>query len=108
MLLLQSLIPMTRTLDSVTVAGMFAIVPMVLFPRIRLETYVLHTHSSSVDSMDPACLGPLAHAVSICFGSINSLLNMMKLAVASQNIFLGSPGVYTGTTNIKLFRGAHA
>ena len=66
MLLLQSLTPMTRTRQSVTVAGMFAIVPMVLLPRMRS---VLHD-SSSADSVDPACLGPLVHAVSICFGNV--------------------------------------
>ena len=42
-----------------------------------------------------------------------SLLNLMKLVVASQNIFRGSPGVHTGTTkteliNWKHFRGIHA
>ena len=58
------------------------------------------TYSYSADSMDHAYLGPLVHAVSICFGNLISV-------VASQNKFLGSPGVYTGNTNIRLFRGAH-
>ena len=65
MLLVESLTPMTRTLQSVTVAGMFALVPMVLLPRMRSETYVLKFCRLT---MDPACLGPLVHAVSICFG----------------------------------------
>ena len=33
---------MTRTLNFVTVAGMFAIVPTVLLPKMRSETYALH------------------------------------------------------------------
>ena len=41
-LLLWSLIPMTRSLNSVSVAGMFAIVPMILLPKMRSETYALH------------------------------------------------------------------
>ena len=65
------------------------------------------TYSSSADSMDLACLGPLVHAVSTCFSN-----DMMKSIVASQNIFLSSPGVYTGTTktelSVKLFRGTYA
>ena len=50
MLLLQSLTPMTRTLQSVTVAGIFALVTIVLLPRMRSETYVLHD-SCSADSL---------------------------------------------------------
>ena len=91
---------MTRTLQYVTVAGMFAIVPMALLPRMRSETYILHDSSSAdLDSMDPAGLGPLVHAVSICFGNVF----IMKSVVASQNIFLGSSEVYTGTTKTELF-----
>ena len=40
--------------------------------------------------------------------AMHSLLDIIKSVVASQNKFLGSPRVYTGTTNKKLFRGAHA
>ena len=39
-------------------------------------------------SMNPACFGPLTHAVSICL-AMYSLLNMIKSLVASQNIFPG-------------------
>ena len=77
-------------------------VPMALLPRMRSETYVLHDLSSA-DSMDPAGLGPLVHAVSICFGNVFIIkLGMMKSVVASQNLFLGIPGVYTGTTKTEL------
>ena len=100
MQLLQSLTLMTRTLHSVTVAGMFATVPMVLLPKMRSETLYFTTYSSSADSMDPACLGPLVHAVLAMY----SLLNAMKSVVASQNIFLGGPGVYTGTTSFAFSR----
>ena len=63
------------------------------------------TYSRSADSMDLACLGPIVHAVSICFGN-------EEIGCSITKIFLGSPGVYTGTTKLsfkwKLFCGAHA
>ena len=102
MLLLQSLTPVTRTLQSVTVAGMFAIVPMVLLPRMRSETYVLHDPTQV-----PQTLWTL-HALESLYMLFQSVLamysslNMMKLVVASQIIFLGSPGVYMGITKTEL------
>ena len=107
MLLLQSLTPMTRTLQSVTVAGMFALVPMVLLPRMRSETYVYFT-----TQVLQTCYGPcMPWTPCTCclnlFWAMYSLLNIMKSVVASQNIFLGSPGRKL-SFNWKLFCGAHA
>ena len=85
MLLLQSLTPMTRTLHSVTVAGMFATVPMVLLHRIRSENYVLH----DLLIYEPCMLWT---PYSCCFNLLWQCIhvsNMMKLVVASQNIFPG-------------------
>ena len=52
------------------------------------------TYSSFADCMDPAYSGSLYMLFQSSL-AIYSLLNIIKLAVASQNIFLGSPGVYT-------------
>ena len=60
--------------------------------------FTTYLSSAVFTSMDSAYLGPLVHAVSICFGNVF----MIKSVVASQNIFLGSPGVYTGTTKTEL------
>ena len=51
-------------IQSVTVAGMFAIVPMVL-PRMRSETYVLHDLLKFCRSF--------VHAVSIWFGNVPAI-----------------------------------
>ena len=83
MLLLQSLTPMTRTLQSVTVAGMFALVPMVLLPRMRSETYVLHDSSSADSLWTLHALDPLYMLSQSVLGNVF----IMKSVVASQNIF---------------------
>ena len=52
------------------------------------------------------------YMLSQCVLAMYLLLNMMKSVVASQNIFLGSPGVIRAlrklSFNWKLFRGAYA
>ena len=102
MLLLQFLIPMTRTLDSVT------------------DWNICHsTHgTSSQDEVGNLCtsrptqvlqtlltmhtLDPLYMLFQSAL-AIYSLLNIMKSVAVSQNKFLGSPRVYTGTMNKRLF-----
>ena len=49
------------------------------------------------------------HTLDPLYMLFQSALAMHSLSVvASQNKFLGSPRVYTGTTNKKLFHGTHA
>ena len=49
------------------------------------------TYSSSADSMDPASLG--SNPLYMLFQSALAMHSFIKSVVASQNIFLGSPGV---------------
>ena len=107
LLLLQSLIPMTRTVHSDCGCNVcqstHGTSPQdeVRNLCISRPTQVLQT-LWTLHALDPL------HMLFQSALAMYSLLNMMKSVVASQNIFLGNLGICTGTTNIKLFRGVHA